>query len=123
MAAQKTEKKLQKKQAKKVLKARNAPATVELNILSNEPTSFKAGLLQLFYKGALMNSIAYADLLDVTTNKVRPALVGLEPNPETGLVDTYPLAFIIDREELPKLRSPDGRGGWLGAVGGSTSIN
>lgn len=88
---------------------------VMTNDLNTESFKNKEMLLQMFYQGAYSNSIGYMDALDVEADVIRPVLVGFEPDPISGLYNMYPLAYLItSREELEKLRSPDGKGGYMG---------
>lgn len=69
-------------------------------------------LLQLFYRGAVENSIGIMRALNNTTGQEELMLVGMEPNGKGG-VDTYPLASIVTPEKVPMYFSPDGKGGWF----------
>ena len=85
---------------------------IYLNVLSNEPTKRCYDLLEMFYHGAVEGSIAYMDALDTSTGKVVPLLVGLSLNQETNKIDSFPLARILDREEVINFIAPDGKGNY-----------
>lgn len=85
---------------------------IYLNVLSNEPTKRCYDLLEMFYHGAAEGSIAYMDALDTTTGKVVPLLVGLSLNPDTNKIDSFPLARILDKEEITNFVAPDGKGNY-----------
>jgi hypothetical protein len=69
-------------------------------------------LLQLFYKGAVENSIGMMRALNNDSGEEELILVGLE-RAEGGGVNTYPLARVLNPEDVSKYFSPDGHGGWF----------
>ena len=83
--------------------------TVFSNILQDEAAY---QLIQLFYRGALENSIGMMRALNNTTGQEELLLVGMEPNGRGG-VDTYPLAAIVTPDKVSNYFSPDGKGGWF----------
>lgn len=82
-------------------------------IFSNDLSDVRLpGLLDMFYRGVLTNTIGLMVAKDVELDIDALLLVGLEQN-EDGGVDTYPLARILDPAELKRYRSPDGTGGYF----------
>jgi len=81
-------------------------------VLTNEMTPQKVALMEMFYRGAFANTLAYMDALNEETGEVEQLLVGFEKDPKTGKVDTYPLAKLLTPEELSKYKAPDGKGGY-----------
>lgn len=82
-------------------------------ILTNEPTPQKVALMEMFYRGAYANTLAYMDAFNETTGQVEQLLVGFERDEETGKVDTYPLARLLLPEEVKAYKAPDGKGGYF----------
>lgn len=87
-----------------------------LHVLSNEPQAWKYDLLQMLLEGVMNNQIGYMDAFNTATGKVDRLLVGLEPNVATGLFDAFPLARMLDDDEISKYLAPDGHGNWNGNV-------
>ncbi len=84
-----------------------------LHVLSNDPQTWKYDLLQMLLEGALNNQLGYMDALNKTTGETHRLLVGLQVS-DIGLIDAYPLARLLDAEEVENYIAPDGRGGWDG---------
>ncbi len=69
-------------------------------------------LLEMFYRGVLVNSIGIMCALDKRTDTDALLLVGVEDDGQGG-VSTYPLARILDPVEVANYLSPDGQGGYF----------
>lgn len=69
-------------------------------------------LLQMFYKGAVENSIGMMRALNNETGETELLIVGVALA-EGGGVNTYPLARVLEPQDVPKYFSPDGKGGWF----------
>ena len=92
-----------------------APKPVELlmHIFSNQGHDAPAqSLLGLFYEGAMMNTIGIMRALNVDTNTEELLLVGVEQH-DANNSSVYPLAKILDKGNLTRYKSPDGKGGWF----------
>ena len=96
-------------------KKKNKPREMEiiLSVFSNNMQDEAAyQVLQLFYKGAVENSIGIMRALNNETGVEELVLVGVEVNPAGG-VNTYPLARVFGPEDATKYFSPNGVGGWF----------
>lgn len=82
-----------------------------LNVLSNDPQKWKFDLLEMFLQGAIYNQIGYMDALNKNTGVTERLLVGIEPN-ANGTFSTYPLARLLEADEINNYIAPDGKGGW-----------
>lgn len=87
---------------------------ITLTVFSNTPADEAAyQVLQMFYKGAVVNNIGLMRAYNVETDQEELLLVGMEVTEEKG-IDAYPLAKILVKEDVSKYLSPDGKGGWHG---------
>lgn len=94
-------------------KKRNKEMEVLLSVFSNDPLDEAAyQTLQMFYKGAIENSIGLMRALNMETHETELLLVGCARNAAGG-IDTYPLAKVLKGEEVSKYLSPTGKGGWF----------
>lgn len=87
---------------------------IMLNVMANNPTELLYNKLQLFYKGAFENSIAFMVAKDTVTGEEAEILVGYDFDPQTGKIDVYPLAKLIPMEDSARYIAPTGRGGYIG---------
>jgi hypothetical protein len=84
-----------------------------LHVMSNDPTSQKYDLLEMLLSGMYKNQIGYMDAMHKETGAIERLLVGLEPTP-AGTFAAYPLARLLEPEEVSNYLAPDGQGGWDG---------
>jgi hypothetical protein len=96
-------------------RSRNKAKEVEhvLNVLSNQPEGWKYDLLQMILEGAINNQIGYMDALNKTSGEAERLLVGIELTND-GQYLTYPLARLLETDEVTNYLAPDGFGGWGG---------
>lgn len=71
-------------------------------------------LLDMFYRGCYDNTIGLMSARNDVTGKEETLIVGVEHVGEDTL--TYPLARLLDPDEVKNYSSPDGKGGWLEKV-------
>lgn len=89
-----------------------------LTVFTNTPHDEAAyQVLQLFYKGAVENSIGMMRALNNATGNEELILVGMQPNAAGG-VDSFPLAKVLVKDDVENYFSPDGRGGWFDPLEG-----
>lgn len=69
-------------------------------------------LLRMFYRGASENMLGIMQALNTETNAEELVLVGVSLDSK-GNTQCYPLATLLSKEQTPKYRSPDGKGGWF----------
>ena len=81
-------------------------------VLTNDMTPQKVALMEMFYRGAYANTLAYMDAFNEETGEVEQLLVGFEKDEKTGKVDTYPLAKLLRPEDIKVYKAPDGKGGY-----------
>jgi len=86
-----------------------------LNVMSNSPSAAHYDHLEMFYKGAFANQIAWMDAYNVRDSKQESLLVGTEVDPVTGKLNVFPLAKILSKEEVGLYRAPTGKGEFLPA--------
>ena len=87
-----------------------------LSVFSNNPMDEAAyQTLQLFYKGAVENSVGIMRALDGVTGETALILVGIEKD-HSG-IKTYPLARVLTPDDANNYFSPDGTGGWFDPQG------
>lgn len=75
-------------------------------------------LLQLFhslYEGAFKNRLGIAHCKNRTNDKLQTLIVGVNPT-EGGGAQLYPLAVILEEDQLADFMSPDGHGGYVGVA-------
>lgn len=92
-------------------RGKKKPQEVMLHVLSNEPTHQKYDILEMFIRGAMVNTIGYMDALNQETGKEEQLLVGLQAN-ANGKFDVFPLARILQADEVTKYLAPTGDGAW-----------
>lgn len=86
---------------------------VNLYVFSNNPRDEAAfQLLQLFYRGALENSIGLSRMKNTVTNTEELVLVGVDKD-EEGKPRLFPLAVALNPTTVKPYVSPDGVGGWF----------
>lgn len=90
------------------------PAGIEMTewIFTNDKTN--EAIRQLFhgfYNGAFANKIGLMHAYNSETENVETIIVGVE-NGEDG-VKLFPLAKVLDGEEIAVYKAPDGNGGYL----------
>lgn len=83
---------------------------VNLAIFSNTPTKYQYDLLQMFYQGAFGSTIGLMEAFNTELDKSELILVGLAE--EDGKQVTYPLARLLNPEEVKNYLAPDGKGGY-----------
>lgn len=89
-----------------------------LTVFTNTPHDEAAyQVLQLFYKGAVENSVGMMRALNNATGDEELILVGLQARADGG-IDSFPLAKVLTKDEVENYFSPDGRGGWFDPVEG-----
>ncbi len=94
-------------------KAKTKEMEIVLSVFSNDPKDEAAyQLLQMFYKGAVSNSIGMMRALNNETGETELLIVGVE-RAEGGGVNSYPLARVLNPQDVPKYFSPNGLGGWF----------
>lgn len=89
---------------------KNAPE-IMLNVISAEPEISKFDRLAMFYRGAFENNISYMDALDTETGEKVAILVGFDIN-EEGLIETFPLARILEKEDISRYKEIEGSKAW-----------
>lgn len=82
-----------------------------LHVLSNDPQAWKYDLLQMLLEGVMTNAVGYMDARHAVTNEPHRLLVGLELD-SNGAVNAYPLARLLEPDEIADYIAPDGKGGW-----------
>ncbi len=88
------------------------PKEIALAVFSNDPLSVDYDILQMFYHGAYANSIGFMKARHKETGELQRLLVGTEWNPQTEKLDVYPLARLLEPEEVSQYSAPDGKGGY-----------
>lgn len=90
----------------------NKEVEIVLSYFTNNPEDESAvQLLQLFYKGAMENSIGIMRALRADNGEEDLILVGIEN--KDGAILTYPLARVLTPDDANNYYSPDGKGGWF----------
>ena len=87
-------------------------AEINLYVFTNNPKDSRPySLLQMFYTGAFDNTLGIMEALNKDTDALELLLVGISQE-EDGTTNTYPIAKLLDPEELRSYAAPDGRGGY-----------
>lgn len=88
---------------------------IMVHVATNNPGNLNhlANVFEMFYRGAFDNTLGIMEALNSETGKEELVVVGIEPQAD-GSANLFPLAKILDMEEIVKYRSPDGKGNWLG---------
>ena len=89
------------------------------HILTNNPEKYQRleMMFKMYYTGAFENTIGIMEAVDKETGRESVLLVGLtfnEVNGEKVIADCYPLARVLDKDEVSNYLGPDGRGGYWG---------
>lgn len=71
------------------------------------------GILDMFYKGVLTNTIGIMIAMDTEQNKEVAILVGLSPQEGSSELTAYPLAMVLGEEHTKRFLPPDGKGGFI----------
>lgn len=90
----------------------NKNPEIALTVFSNEPKSSDYDLLQMLYTGAFSNQLGLMFARNKENGEVHRLIVGTEWNAEKGELDTYPLARLLEQEEINSYEAPDGKGGY-----------
>lgn len=91
--------------------AKDKRQEIILNVLSNTPTSELYDILELLYNGAFKNQLALMEALHEPSGTVHRLLVGMEFL-DDGKYSAYPLARLLDADELGDYTAPDGKGSY-----------
>lgn len=68
-------------------------------------------LIRMIYEGALTNTLGIMRALNVHTNETELLIVGVDVT--DGGSTVYPIAKVLDHNDVNKYHSPDGKGGWF----------
>lgn len=98
--------------ARKSTKARKAEPEINLAVFSNEPTPMDYNMLEMFYNGAFSGQIGLMHAKHEESGDIHRLIVGTEWNQETNKLDTYPLARLIEPDQMNGYLAPDGKGGY-----------
>lgn len=83
-----------------------------LHVLSNDPQTWKYDILQMLLEGVMNNLVGYMDAKNTVTGNTERLLVGLELAGDK--VNAYPLARLLEPDEIANYQAPDGKGGYDG---------
>ena len=76
-------------------------------------------MFKMYHTGAFQNTIGIMEAMNKTTGNEEVLIVGLtfsEKDGEKTIAECYPLARILDKDEVDNYLSPDGRGGYWGEI-------
>jgi hypothetical protein len=86
---------------------------IPLILLTNDRTPFKGAMLETIYKATALAQLGYMDGLDPETGDIIPLLVGLQPTENDTQFKVYPLARILQKDEIKFYLVPDGTGSYI----------
>ncbi len=83
---------------------------MEMMVFSNNPNKIQYGLIEMFYRGVLANTLGLMEARNSETGELELILVGLDK--EGDEVKTYPLAVMLNKDGGKIYEAPDGKGGY-----------
>ncbi len=99
------------KRNRKKTKAQEQPE-IALTVLSNNPRPMDYDLLQMLYTGAFANELALMHAKNKETDEIQILLCGMEWSVAQQKMQAYPLAVLLQPEEVARYLAPDGNGGF-----------
>lgn len=95
-------------------RTRNAKKDPEiaLTVFANEPKSSDYDLLQMLYTGAFSNQLGLMMAQHKESGAIHKLIVGTEWNADKQALDAYPLARILEPEDIAGYLAPDGKGNY-----------
>lgn len=94
-------------------KTKKKEVTFDLFVMSNTPSPRHYALIQMLYDGAFNNEIGLMEALNSETGSTELLIIGAVLNRETGKMDTFPLARVLDPQDVQKYRAPTGTGDFV----------
>jgi hypothetical protein len=111
--------------AARTKKERNFDREVVQHIISNFPEKylFLSKIFEMFHTGAFENTLAVAECLDQETGKTEIIICGLASAQDGMKLGLFPLARMLEQEEVNRYLAPDGRGEYHGKGTTATSVD
>lgn len=102
----------------KIVNAQPVDTQMEMTqwVFANEMNPALIQMFHSFYDGVFKNRIGIAHVKEAETGRICTMLVGVNPT-EDG-TQLFPLARVLDEQDVNTFLSPDGNGGWIGEQAG-----